>query len=238
MARRKQTRGKCGFCGKEYAKSGMTRHLTSCPARKEAIAAANQGRGRNQPIYHLQVLDAWGGDYWLHLEMKGSATLEDLDEYLRAIWLECCGHLSAFEIGPVHYTQIFKDSMGWSMEKSMNVQVRKLFAPGMSIPYEYDFGTTSELIIKVLDVRVGKPLTSHPIALMARNDPPPIPCAVCGEPATVLSHTCLWEEGKDFYECVFCDEHIEGEDEEMLVGVYNSPRTGLCGYDGPAEPPY
>ena len=33
----------------------------------------------------LQVLDAYGGDFWLHLEMKGNATLEDLDDYLRAI---------------------------------------------------------------------------------------------------------------------------------------------------------
>jgi len=31
--------------------------------------------------------------------MRGSATLTKLDDYLRAIWLECCGHLSKFTIG-------------------------------------------------------------------------------------------------------------------------------------------
>jgi len=31
--------------------------------------------------------------------MRGSATLAKLDDYLRAIWLECCGHLSKFTIG-------------------------------------------------------------------------------------------------------------------------------------------
>jgi len=49
-------------------------------------------------LYHLQVQDDWGGDFWLHLEMPGKATLEDLDYYLRAIWLECCGHLSQFSL--------------------------------------------------------------------------------------------------------------------------------------------
>lgn len=30
------------------------------------------------------------------LEVRGSAKLEKLDDYLREIWLECCGHLSHF----------------------------------------------------------------------------------------------------------------------------------------------
>ena len=55
--------------------------------------ATDKQPGRNQTLYHLQVQDAWDGNYWLHLEMRGSATLEDLDFYLREIWLECCGHL-------------------------------------------------------------------------------------------------------------------------------------------------
>lgn len=196
------------------------------------------GRGRNQAIYHLQVLNTWGGDYWLHLEMKGSATLKGLDQYLRDIWLECCGHLSAFEIGQVRYTQLFDDGMSWGIEKSMNVQVKKLFAPGMSIAYEYDFGSTTELIIKVVGVRTGKALTPHPIALMARNQVEPGVCAVCGQPATVICQSCLWEN--EGYDCAYCDEHGEDHecDEYMLMGIYNSPRTGVCGYDGPAEPPY
>ena len=36
--------------------------------------------------------------YWLHIEIPAKATLEDLDHFLRAVWLECCGHLSSFDI--------------------------------------------------------------------------------------------------------------------------------------------
>ena len=246
MTRRPQSRGTCAYCGKEYSKSGMTRHLKTCEARQEAIARASKKRGRDTTIYHLQILDntppytpfheTWLPNFWLHLEMKGNATLKDLDEYLRAIWLECCGHLSGFEIGPVFYTQLFDDGMGWREERSMNVRVDKLFRPGMIIPYQYDFGTTSEVLIKVLDARQGKPITSHPIELMARNNMPEVACHICGKPATWLDSENIWS-GEEPY--LLCEEHAdEHENEEMLMPLVNSPRTGLCGYFGPAEPPY
>ena len=236
MANRTQSRGACIYCGKEMNTGGLSRHLATCSKRLEAIAAADQQPGRMQTLYHLQVQDAWHGAYWLHVEIRGNATLKDLDYYLREIWLECCGHLSAFEIGPVRYTQVFKDGMSIGIEKSMNVQVHKLFAPGMKIPYEYDFGTTSELVIKVVGERQGKPTTKNPIVLMARNTFEPPPCTECGQPAEWLCAECMWE---DDAAAMFCAAHAEEhEHEDMLMPIVNSPRTGMCGYDGPAEPPY
>lgn len=236
MANRTQTRGNCIYCGKEMTRGGLARHLASCAKRQEAIAVADQQPGRKQTLYHLQVQDAWSSTYWLHLEMRGNATLEDLDFYLREIWLECCGHLSAFEIGPVHYTQIFDDGMSYGIEKPMKVQVQKLFAAGMQIPYEYDFGTTSELVIKVVGERQGKPTTKNPIVLMARNQFEPPPCTECGQPAQWVCAECAWEDDSSG---LFCEVHAEDhEHEDMLMAIVNSPRTGMCGYDGPAEPPY
>jgi hypothetical protein len=240
MANRKQSTGACVYCGKEMTRGGLARHLRTCPRRQQAIAVADARRGKDQTLYHLQVQDAWSSRYWLHLEMRGNATLKDLDDYLRAIWVECCGHLSAFEIGGMHYTQIIHDGMGFSNNQPMTIRVHRLFSPGMEIPYEYDFGTTTELLIKVVDQREGKPTTENPIVLMARNAFDPPPCAECGQPATQLCAECIWEEEA---EALFCDTHAEehGEDlehEDMLMPIVNSPRTGMCGYTGPAEPPY
>jgi hypothetical protein len=151
MSNRKQSHGACVYCGKEMTRGGLARHLRTCAQRQQAMATANAQRDQDQILNHLQVQDTHSSDYWLHLEMRDNATLKDLDSYLRAIWLECCGHLSAFTIGPVRYTQLFSDSMGYRQEKSMNVRIHKLFRPDMAIPYEYDFGTTSELVIKVVD---------------------------------------------------------------------------------------
>ncbi|MFO7695671.1 MAG: hypothetical protein R6X16_00755, partial [Anaerolineae bacterium] len=142
MARRKQSRGKCAFCGREMTRSGLSRHLGTCSERKEAIEAANQKHGNEQPLYHLVARDAWGGGYWRHLEMNGSATLDDLDCYLRAIWLECCGHLSRFSIG------------GWSgSEIPMGRQIERVFTLELELTHIYDFGTESQTLIQAVNVR-------------------------------------------------------------------------------------
>lgn len=93
MARRKQTKGACAYCDREMAKGGMSKHLSSCKARVAAIEKAEQRKAKSENLYHLRVQDAYQGDYWLNLEMRGSKSLNDLDMYLRYIWLECCGHL-------------------------------------------------------------------------------------------------------------------------------------------------
>lgn len=106
MARQKQPKGICAFCGKEVAKSGATRHLASCAKRQEAIAQAEQKKTKSETLYHLRVQDAYNPNFWLNLEMRGNKTLGDLDMYLREIWLECCGHLSEFSLGGAFGRQI------------------------------------------------------------------------------------------------------------------------------------
>jgi hypothetical protein len=206
-------------------RGGLIRHLAVCPQRKQAIAAADQKGGRQETLYHLLVRDAWGGSYWLHLEINGSAILSDLDGYLRAIWLECCGHLSMFSVG------------GWSgAEIPMQRRVLPVFSQDVELTHIYDFGTSSETLIKAVGVREGKPLTEHPIFLMARNDPFEESCSLCDQPATSFCTECWGEESELPF---FCDQHAEEhEHEEYLMPWVNSPRVGLCGYYGPAEPPY
>jgi hypothetical protein len=173
--------------------------------------------------------------------MPSDAPLEDLDYYLRAIWLECCGHLGAFHIGSTMYTQKVPgwSGMGPGREATMNVKIGRLFDKGLEIPYEYDFGSTSHLTIRVVDRREGKALSRRPVMLMARNNSPEIACIHCGAPATMFCVECLYErEG----ESTICDQHLSEHEDHLDYGepmpLFNSPRTGMCGYDGPAEPPY
>ena len=227
MAKGRQTRGKCTFCEREMTGVGFARHLAACPGRQEAIEAASQKPRKEQMLYHLQVRDAWQGLYWLHLEMNGSATLARLDGYLRVIWLECCGHMSQFSVG------------GWSGATiSTRRRAEQVFEVGMALTHIYDFGTSSETLVKVVGMREGKPLTSHPIALMARNDPPEFRCMECEKPASWLCIECVYEYEKAG---MLCEEHVVDhphEDYGDPLPVVNSPRLGMCGYDGPAEPPY
>lgn len=228
MPKTKQSRGDCTFCGREMSRGGLSKHLQSCSARQEAIAEANSAKsGKEQTVYHLQVQDKYSSDFWLHVEVNGRSSLEELDNYLRAIWLECCGHMSRFSVG----------GWGWN-EIPMSRKVEAIFAPGVELTHIYDFGTSSETLLKYVAMREGQPLSKHPIYLMARNKMPEAVCAECEAEAGWYCVDCLVEEGEWIN---LCYKHRADHDHDAYGGpvpLVNSPRLGMCGYDGPAEPPY
>jgi hypothetical protein len=227
MPRRPENPGTCAYCSEIITKRGVAKHLDKCPRRQEVLHSAEASNRREETLWHLRVQDAYDKDFWIDLEMVGSAALDKLDEYLRAIWLECCGHLSKFTIG------------GWGgIEIGKARKANAIFEPGLVLRHLYDFGTTSETDIKVVGFREGKATTNYPIVLLARNRMPEMVCQECSQPAQWLCIECVYEEDQSGY---LCDEHLEEHPHENYgepMPLVNSPRTGMCGYDGPAEPPY
>jgi hypothetical protein len=206
----------------------MVKHLSACPQRRALIEEADERKkGAREVLYHLRARDAWRGEFWLDLEMSGAMTLEDLDDYLRRIWLECCGHMSQFSIG------------GWRGDEiPMTQRIGRAFATGRELTHIYDFGTSSQTLIKAVATREGKSLTSHPVALMSRNTMPKAQCIECERPAAWLCLECLTVDNEWG---TLCDEHAKTHPHDNYdepVRLVNSPRLGMCGYDGPAEPPY
>ncbi|MBI2566950.1 MAG: hypothetical protein HYV63_07975 [Candidatus Schekmanbacteria bacterium] len=240
MERKRRSRGACIFCDLTYTRVGMQRHLAACPQRQTRLAQVDQQTGSVCLLFHLAVHAVSWPDYWLQLEARGDAELADLDFYLRAIWLECCEHLSEFSIGGMCFTSTSDYASGWKRdaEKGMNVQLQSVLSPGDTIRYRYDFGSTTELAIAVVDGRRGKPLSKNPIVLMARNAPLPAECMACGAPATFFCSECRIEENLSGLVCdIHAREHYHNDygSPDPLV---SSPRVGICGYTGPAEPPY
>lgn len=230
----KQNKGSCQFCGKILSKSGLSKHLNSCQERQQAIANAEQPAGKAQNFYHLVVQDAYSKDFFLHLEMRGNAKLSDLDHYLREIWLECCGHLSEFSLKKVHF--------GWGNASenglSMKQKVDDLFELDMVLEHIYDFGSPSVTLVKVQAVRKGQPLTKNPIVLMARNQMPEETCMECEQVAHWYCAECLIEHEQTG---LLCNKHVKNHPHDEYgepIELVNSPRMGICGYAGPADPPY
>jgi hypothetical protein len=58
------------------------------------------------------------------------SVLEDVDRFLRRIWLECCGHMSEFSTGTRH-------------KVSMNTRVSAALGLGERLGYVYDFGSST-----------------------------------------------------------------------------------------------
>ncbi len=203
--------GICRFCLKTFAGRSIGKHLTACKVKKEQDSNEVQGK-KATPIYHLKISSY--KPFWLHIEVKATSKLKELDQFLRQIWLECCGHLSQFII----HNKMFDDD-----ENSMNVPLNKILSLKDTFEHEYDFGSTTYLKGQVVAQREG--FLKKKISILARNNLPLYPCVSCANLATRID----LEEG-EFY----CDSCFEEHslDEDMWLPVVNSPRMGVCGYDG------
>ncbi len=228
---RQISKGVCTFCHVEYSKSGMSRHLETCKQRASVEAQTGHDR-QAQTIrkFHLLVQGLYSPMYWMHLDITANTTLATLDQFLRDIWLECCGHLSAFTIAGTRY-RVDEAIYEWdTRQKNMRVPLDEVLRPGQTCSYEYDFGSTTELTLKVIAEREAT-AEGKAIHVLARNSLSFVPCDECGEaPAILTCARCVYHDAG--WLCKDCAEkHDCGQ--EMLRPRVNSPREGVCGYTGP-----
>lgn len=220
--------GVCRFCLKTFSSTAMTRHLLACKAKKEKDAKEVSKAKIKYPIYHIKLSSY--GNYWLHIEMKAAATLRELDDFIRRIWLECCGHLSLFNINGVEYEEIEgQDNLDYMWErdiKSIGTRLVKALKVGEKFVYEYDFGSTTYVEGKVIAARQG--VLNEKVRILARNNSYNFSCEECGEQATDYCTEC------EAFLCEHClvDMEIHECGDDMALPIVNSPRMGECGYTG------
>ena len=185
-------------------------------AHVEMCAAAHDEIGQPQPLVVLRFAAVGMPRYWLVIEAKANAQLGHVDALLRQLWLECCGHMSAFRYG--------------RRELAMTTATGSAFAGAATkVEYEYDFGSTTALTGELVGKRHGS-IGRAPVRLLARNEPIVWPCCECEAPATVVCPFCI-----DSDAALFCDAHADAHEhaaEEVYLPVVNSPRMGVCGYTG------
>ena len=190
------TKGNCFICGKTLGKSAIKNHILKehCGGDEECLLFKAEG--------------AYNKNYWLYFTVPVDATLAALDKFLREIWCECCDHLSAFRRGSAEFGKTRKISS---------------LSAGDTLFYEYDFGSTTDIAISVIEA-VWRPKQKQKAQLLARNEPLERACDICGAPATQIN---AWE-GE-----LLCDKCAdEADDEDALLPFVNSPRSGVCGYMG------
>lgn len=193
---KKNVNGNCFICGKTDTKIAMKNHI---------YKEHNLG---TEKCCLIKAEGAYNKNYWLYFSIPLDDRLSGIDKFLRQIWCECCGHLSAFRSG--------KQEIGKSRKLST-------FFPGEKLLYEYDFGSTTEIIITIID-EISRPDQKEKITLIARNELHNNECNNCGKQAAYF----------DAYERDYiCDSCANKVEEEMyLLPITNSPRCGECGYEG------
>ena len=247
MQEQLKSEGKCLFCGKTFSKTGISRHLATHLKAKVEVGESEFGKSF---LVKIETPKKWGQTpYFLTLWVGGNCSMETLDQFLRCIWLECCGHMSAFRNpkerrnfgGMFDMVEAYEHLEQGNIDKyeqltgkiSKKSKAKDIFYKGLELEYEYDFGSSTELTITVIDEYPIK--ADSKIVLLSRNEPPPIMCEICNKAiATKICTACLSEDAT-----IFCDkcakQHAKTcEDfaDYAAMPVVNSPRTGVCGYEG------
>ncbi|MDR0755110.1 MAG: hypothetical protein LBF04_06960 [Prevotellaceae bacterium] len=249
MEQNPKSEGKCLFCGETFAKAGINRHLQSHLKQKAKENTAGQSY-----LLKVEPNPSWGYSYYfLSLWVDGSATMKNIDDFLRGIWLECCDHLSAFtkpqkrqpgggmwnvfeveellEKGKIkEYENLMEELKG---EIPMRRKTNKVFYKGLKLEYKYDFGSSTELLLTVMEEYPVK--ADEKIVLLSRNEPLEWLCETCKkEPAILICTVHDWDEDSIF--CSKCAKKhakkCEDFEDYAALPIVNSPRMGVCGYDG------
>ena len=207
-----KSEGKCLYCEQVLSQKEIAKHLTKHLADMEKSDV-----GENAQTYcHIEVE---ADNMFLHLLVKGDADMKKIDNFLRAIWLECCDHLSAF--GHKNF------------KVKMSHKVKDVFETRVKIYHDYDFGTTTRVFLKGL--KNYQLNLKDNVILLSRNEPLKYLCATCKtKPAINICTSCNWE--KYSYFCGVCSEKHEEVCDDFIdyscMPVVNSPRMGECGYTG------
>lgn len=217
----KGSHGKCLSCSQDLPVNQVAKHLQECNMIKRQKS--------KDKLFLIKAAAIYNPSYWLFIEATCSSTLEKLDGLLRDTWLECCGHLSRFVVDGEEY-HIRPDPDFDQSHKSMKARLDRVLAPGTSFVHEYDFGTTTELVLKVISQYDGK--IKGDARILARNNPVEFKCASCGRDATVVCSGCHFNEGENGG--ILCKRCLKSHEcgQEMGMPIVNSPRTGMCGYEG------
>jgi len=82
MPSKPESYGACAYCNEIITKRSVAKHLQTCQQRLDVLQAAEANDRPVETLWHLRVQDAYAKEFWLHLEMRGSASLTTFDRYL------------------------------------------------------------------------------------------------------------------------------------------------------------
>ncbi len=207
------TKGKCIYCKQVLTKRKMLNHL------KDFEHFLDDTKELSTEHFFRIFIEGYK-IFWLAMDIRADQAFADLDAFLRYIWLECCGHMSRFQIG----NEVFDD------EESMEIEVGDILEPGLKFTHEYDFGTTTVLELKVLGEYEGSLEKNTLMKILVRNLKPEIKCFDCEKRLAEF----IDQEGTYQFLCEECARN-QGYGIEELLPYVNSPRTGQCGYTGDDE---
>lgn len=210
------------MCGAKRAASRMVPHM------KKHMADAFGDPDR----FAIRIDQGPGGPFWMYVQVSTEATFGVLDRFLRAVWMECCGHFSEFTVG--------------GRPAGKRKRLSAALSDGSEFEYRYDMGDATELRLTV----IGRSARIMDLGGWVRNDayfPPPMVvgegkvrivalhdavrynCEKCGNEASYVCPQCI-HDGTGACCGACAPDHKCGND--MLLATAQSPRVGSCSFEG------
>ena len=146
--------GICNVCQETLFGSESRSHIARCVETRYGLRATRAAlKGRRRTV-HISV-GSPEHPHWMELGVRADTTLHELDGFLRSVWLECCGHLSHFDISGVVYSMMVPrpgddfefEPMDEHEEqwRHMGRTVGTAIKPATWFEHQYDYGTTTDL---------------------------------------------------------------------------------------------
>lgn len=156
-------KARCYYCNKELTERTIKRHMKNCAEMKECIDRELKQSKSRRKQYILAIKDEYSKKYCIYISIDAALQLCHLDQFIRDVWVECCGHLSEFTIDGDNY----HDNRDGNYE--MNVRLNEVLYIGQKFEYVYDFGSSTYLTLEVIDeIDVSKKHSQ--IEIIARNN--------------------------------------------------------------------
>lgn len=212
--------GQCRICGGVYTATGMTSHI------KKHIA-----RTTNTSGYYVIRIDAGRGNpFWMYVIADADIAFDELDQFLRSMWLECCGHPSHFVVYDKVQPEFIPD-MGARLSDVLHDRTR--FA------HYYDSTVLRLGVVRMcgqiysgvddpsVDERFDNVPSKYNIIVLALHDRVMFRCRSCKrESATVCSGFTMTGEGVLCMDCA----RLHDQATENMRWALQSPRSGQCLY--------
>lgn len=206
----------CQFCEAKYGTVQIYEHYEEC--------LSNIYKNRYGYLISMHSIGITGKRYFNYVIVGTKTRLFDIDNFLRNIWCECCGHDSNFERKLIG---IIRD--GEQIDVNINVIMSKTqfissFEEGDVLTYYYDNG--SPTIVEIVIVKKLDGVCKIPdknIDIIFANTEPEIKCN-----HNRCKHTAKYYIYAKPY-CINCTDKYNNKEPKLLI--VNSPRSGLCEYE-------
>ena len=142
--------GRCHLCGIVVRAEDVRAHAQSCvrEAFQSKFGNDDLTPGNTGNATFLIWVRADEVRQWMMLAVRPNTSLLQFDQFLRNLWLECCGHQSRFEISDTRYGAHVRSTGGTRYadtylaepdERNMMHTVEQTVPPGELFRHEYDY---------------------------------------------------------------------------------------------------